>query len=64
MWVEGYAHDAGKVVLGCSRDLHAGRPDLLDGGVDVIQLYLQNSMVHWRKKTNEKSLYNYTFSDT
>lgn len=46
-----YAHDGGKVVVGGGRDLQAGCPDVLHGGVKFIQLCCDGLLVHcttWR----------------
>lgn len=41
-----YAHDGGKVVVGGGRDLQAGCPDVLHGGVKFIQLCCDGLLVH------------------
>lgn len=44
--VESYAHHRREVVLGGGGDLLTGRPDVLDGGVEVAQLGCDDSLVH------------------
>lgn len=49
-----YAHDRGKVVVRGGRDLQTGGPDVLDGGVKVIQLCRNGLLVHWATWKHER----------
>lgn len=47
--VEGYTHNNSKAILSSGRHFLAGRADVLDGVVQVVQVGGDVSLVHWRQ---------------